>query len=218
MVVYKTTNLINGKQYIGSDSNNNPYYLGSGTSLILAIKKYGRKNFKKEIIIECDSYEEMRELEVYHIQINNAHTSSKFYNRSDKGHGQGCGELHWNYGKITNKETIQKKSKSMKGKTLHTPLSKEKISKGMKKQWVNNSNLKNRKLPLDKIGFKKPLYQLDLEGNLIKKWDFKKQAANELGFNSVSIGNVCNPNHIQKQYKGFIWKYELNSLGINESS
>ena len=49
MVIYCTTNLINGKKYIGSDTNNNPYYLGSGVSIIKAIKKYGRNNFKKEI-------------------------------------------------------------------------------------------------------------------------------------------------------------------------
>ena len=199
--------MISGKQYIGSDSNNNPNYLGGGTGLNLAIKKYGRKNFKKETIVECSSYKEMRELEEYHIKINKADTSNKFYNRSPIGQGCPPGELHWNYGKKQSKETAQKKSESMKGKVFHTPESKDGISKGMKKEWVNNPNMKNRKLPLDKIGFRKPLLQLDLDGNLIKIWDFKKQAAIELGFNMVCIGNVCNPNHIQKQYKGFIWKY-----------
>jgi len=48
MVIYKTTNLINGKQYIGSDSNNNPNYLGSGTFLIKAIKNMVNKILKKK--------------------------------------------------------------------------------------------------------------------------------------------------------------------------
>jgi len=30
MIIYKTTNLINKKIYIGQDSNNNQKYLGSG--------------------------------------------------------------------------------------------------------------------------------------------------------------------------------------------
>ena len=45
MVIYKTTNLINGKIYIGKDSNNNEHYIGSGVKLLKAIKKYGRSNF-----------------------------------------------------------------------------------------------------------------------------------------------------------------------------
>lgn len=33
MIIYKTTNIINGKIYIGQDSNNNPKYIGSGKIL-----------------------------------------------------------------------------------------------------------------------------------------------------------------------------------------
>ena len=50
MIIYKTTNLVNGKIYIGKDKNNNPSYLGSGKILKLAIKKYGKENFTKETI------------------------------------------------------------------------------------------------------------------------------------------------------------------------
>lgn len=58
MVVYLTTNMINGKQYIGLDKKNNPSYLGSGLMLKRAIKKYGRANFVKEILQECSSMQE----------------------------------------------------------------------------------------------------------------------------------------------------------------
>lgn len=50
MIIYKTTNLINGKIYIGKDKHNNSKYLGSGRRLIKAIQKYGRDFFLKEII------------------------------------------------------------------------------------------------------------------------------------------------------------------------
>lgn len=69
MVVYKTTNLINGKFYIGQDSKNNPKYLGSGKLLTLALKKYGKHNFKKEIIEECSSQKELNEKEIYWISF-----------------------------------------------------------------------------------------------------------------------------------------------------
>jgi hypothetical protein len=51
MVIYKTTNLINGKIYIGQDSNDNKNYLGSGLKLKRAIKKYSKENFIKEVIV-----------------------------------------------------------------------------------------------------------------------------------------------------------------------
>jgi len=68
MIIYKTTNLINSKIYIGQQSTNDINYLGSGKILKSAIKKYGEKNFKKEILEHCNSREELNEREVYWIE------------------------------------------------------------------------------------------------------------------------------------------------------
>jgi len=64
-LVYKITNLINKKIYIGVHKtiDKNDSYMGSGKGIKEAIKKYGRKNFKKTIIKECKNQEEMFELE-----------------------------------------------------------------------------------------------------------------------------------------------------------
>lgn len=67
MIVYKTTNLITGKIYIGQDSNNNPKYLGSGRLLKKSIKKYGKEHFKKEILETCESAKHLNERELYWI-------------------------------------------------------------------------------------------------------------------------------------------------------
>ena len=58
--IYVIQNMLNGKTYIGQrkcPKNKKPsedtHYLGSGYILKKAFKKYGRKNFKKEILEVC---------------------------------------------------------------------------------------------------------------------------------------------------------------------
>ena len=50
--IYKTTNLVNGKFYVGKHQTKNldDGYFGSGKLLVRAVKKYGIKNFTTEII------------------------------------------------------------------------------------------------------------------------------------------------------------------------
>lgn len=51
-IIYKTTNLINGKFYIGKHETTilNDGYLGSGKSISASIRKHGINNFKREIL------------------------------------------------------------------------------------------------------------------------------------------------------------------------
>ncbi len=64
--LYKTTNLINGKYYLGMHSTFNikDGYLGSGKILRYSIRKYGRENFNSEIIEFYDSREELANAEM----------------------------------------------------------------------------------------------------------------------------------------------------------
>jgi hypothetical protein len=86
MIIYKTTNLINGKYYIGKDHANDPNYLGSGGRLQKAIKKYGRKNFKKEIICHCKDLEDLAKTEK-EIVTEEICKDSMSYNIALGGHG-----------------------------------------------------------------------------------------------------------------------------------
>lgn len=45
-IIYKTTNLVNGKIYVGQTTRDDENYLGSGSVLLQAVKKYGRKKFQ----------------------------------------------------------------------------------------------------------------------------------------------------------------------------
>lgn len=89
MVIYKTTNLINGKIYVGQDSNNNPYYLGSGKLIKKALKAYGRENFKKEILCECDTRQQLDEKEKFWIKELNSINNEIGYNLAAGGQSGG---------------------------------------------------------------------------------------------------------------------------------
>lgn len=64
-IIYKTTNQINGKIYVGLHSTDKleDGYLGSGWVFKNALKKYGRKNFKRDIILVLSSRDEARNIE-----------------------------------------------------------------------------------------------------------------------------------------------------------
>ena len=67
MYIYKITNLVNGKIYVGQHSSNtNRYYMGSGSELKKAKKEFGTHNFKMEILEEYhgNSRKEFSELEI----------------------------------------------------------------------------------------------------------------------------------------------------------
>lgn len=91
-VIYKTTNLINGKIYVGQDKYNRRAYYGSGKLLKKSIKKYGKENFLKEILEYCDA-ESLNDREIFWIakldamnpEIGYNLTSGGNYNVSFKG-------------------------------------------------------------------------------------------------------------------------------------
>lgn len=84
--IYRTTNLINGKMYIGQHYGKlNDSYLGSGTLLKKALDKYGRNNFKKEILEICNNYEDLNLAERKWITRFNAVKSNQYYNIAEGG-------------------------------------------------------------------------------------------------------------------------------------
>ena len=64
--LYKTTNLINNKFYVGmhSTSNLEDGYLGSGLRLRRSIRKYGKENFKFDILEFFEDREKLIEAEI----------------------------------------------------------------------------------------------------------------------------------------------------------
>ena len=108
MIIYKITNLINGKIYIGQDSKNRNKYFGSGKIIKQAIKKNGRKNFSKDIIEYCKNKKELDEREKYWIKYYGSINPKIGYNITLGGEG--------NLGLKHTKETKKLFSKQRKGK------------------------------------------------------------------------------------------------------
>jgi hypothetical protein len=87
-LIYKITNKINGKIYIGKHQtkNLNDCYMGSGKRLSLAIQKYGIENFEKEILFQFDNEYDMnaKEAELVTREFVKEETN---YNICPGGHG-----------------------------------------------------------------------------------------------------------------------------------
>lgn len=91
MYVYETTNLVNGKKYIGVSvtKENSDNYLGSGVLLKRAIKKYSVESFIKIIIKEFESEKDARDYERNLIEKLNAINDENYYNLVAGGYGGG---------------------------------------------------------------------------------------------------------------------------------
>lgn len=136
MVVYIIINLVNGKKYIGKDSKNSKYYMGGGKIIKDAIKKYGKHNFKKEILEYCLDKKTLSEREKHWIEHFNAINSDFFYNILKGGEGgpgfpKGKPNVKWS------SDRVNKFKKTMKDFFENTENKKEweqKHLKGIKKQ------------------------------------------------------------------------------------
>lgn len=83
--IYLTTNKVNGKKYIGQHYGElDDSYLGSGVAFSRAVQKYGKENFKREIL-ELTTKEQVNEREQYYIALYNAFISDEFYNLTRGG-------------------------------------------------------------------------------------------------------------------------------------
>jgi len=230
MVIYLTTNLVNGERYIGKDSNNNPKYLGSGVLLKEDIKIYGKEKFKKEILEYCKTDEELTLQESYWIQHYNALLSDNFYNLVDFNSGWNINKLGAEKYKIllekisknstgiprifSNPELRNKKiSESTKGKLkpegFGDMVSKGKLGKKFSKEHCKNitKGKLGKKQPQSFLDKKyKPIIQLDKENNILHQYKSIEEACNINPQFKRSNISCCLIRHSKTAY-GFIWKY-----------
>jgi hypothetical protein len=182
--VYITTNLINKKYYFGKHQTNNleDNYLGSGIALTRAIKKYGKENFKKEILFIFDNERDMYLKEIELI-TENVVNDSMSYNINFGGEGG----MH-------SKQTKEKISKSHLGKVC-SPEHTKKLSEVLKRA---------SKISGEKRALKWAIQFPDGTMQIVKGL---KTFCKINNINSGNMFEVANGN--RKQHKGFkVSKYE----------
>jgi group I intron endonuclease len=127
--VYKTTNIINGKIYVGVHQTDdlNDTYLGSGIILNRAIKKYGRENFQREIVKMFDCLEDAYILES---EIVNQDFIARHdvYNKALGGNGGSILQNRKPFCGNHSEESKKKISRSKLGQT-HSDETKQQMSK-----------------------------------------------------------------------------------------
>lgn len=135
MIIYKITNKINGKIYVGQTINSLQrriaHYRGETDDrpIVNALQKYGMNNFIFEIIDKAASIEDLNEKEIFWIKKLNSTDRSIGYNIREGGANsplspetklklsiQRTGEQNPFYGKHHSSDFCEKKSKLMIGK------------------------------------------------------------------------------------------------------
>ena len=142
--IYKITNTINGKYYIGKSTfstyRDNSYY-GSGQAIKKAIRKYGKDVFIKEILDTCETEEEAYEKEKEWISKTLAFESSHGYNLTPGGKGFTSTQAKQVYSDFIDSLTEEERKSLQEKRTiaLQTPEIRNKISSASKRTHLNRT-------------------------------------------------------------------------------
>lgn len=215
--VYKITNKITGKVYIGiTNQGSGARYrhhwyesrIGEPSPIHRSMAKYGEDNFTLEIIDFADTYDELKEKEKYWIREYDSMNREKGYNLTEGGDGT--------FGKIHSEETKDKIRQKAIGRKASEE-TKKKMSESRKgkcsdKQKKHLINLQEQ--------CKVKVYQYSKTGEFIKEFNSMIEACNETGLNRDTIRKQLKnpPKNINDHRIKFLWKtiktetYSSNNL------
>lgn len=189
MIIYKITNLVNGKVYIGQTYHTlkgrwvkhlSAATHGGDSCVHKALRKYGVENFSMEEVVSCENRDTANFLEILFIHVFDS-LVPKGYNLTEGGYG-GLPSLETrvkmslsHLGKITPEEVKRKQSSSSKGK----PKSEEhsaNISKGRKGIKFSEEHIAN--LRASHLGKKQSEEQKRKKGESLRKYHNERKSRN----------------------------------------
>ncbi len=216
--IYKITNLVNNKIYIGEticeirvrwnqhkSTSFNPNSHSYNYHIHCAIRKYGIDNFKIEEIEQCADEERFKR-ETCYILLYESYKPEKGYNYVIEGEGASPYLTqdflnYWEKG-FRVKEIAEKIGchRATVSKRLHANgISDEEINKRFK-EYVSQRD-------------GKPVQQYSLTGQYIKTYPSTMSCKKD-GYQQSAISNVCR--QCQKSAYGYLWKYEDDERDIQE--
>ena len=216
--IYKVTNTINGKVYIGQTYRDVPtrwhehiyhsYNPNRGYNSILhsAIRKYGEDAFVVEIVEECET-ERLEERETFWI---------KEFGSAYGGYNSSLGGAGWH--KCSDEELLYwwGTGRSLVEMAEYVPLHPETISKHLRRLGVSHQEIKDRGNEKARHKKEKPVYQYGLDGKFIRGFPSLADAQQSIGGMRIKFS----PNTRMKSFCGYQWrKYKVDNIGaVSEKS
>lgn len=214
--VYKITNKLNNKVYIGITSKGisarwkdhlwNAEH-GCPFKLHNAIRKYGKENFAIELIDYCNSWNELTKKEKYYIAQYKSNEDEFGYNLTEGGDGT--------FGRLHSEETKEKIRQKAIGREVSEE-TRRKLSEagkvrteGREKYWSSGEVGKRAR---------KPILQYTKEGRFIKEFEGVNIAAKEIGVNATTIISALKHRNILASKRNpYIWIYKEEYPDIPET-
>lgn len=235
MIIYKITNKINHKVYIGQtiQSINKRWQKhiqcmknGDNRHLYQSMRSYGLNNFMIEQIDSASSLDELNKKEKYWVDYYNAKNNLYGYNNMDGGvanpmNFSNIKEKH-DY-KMRTPETREKISISMKKLREEKGFS-ESTRKKISEKLKGNQHFKGKKRTKEAIektaqSLRKSVYCIDISGNILASFDSVKSAAlwwverDFCGSNYRYICNKIKDSYLKNKYiKNIKWVYKLKCV------
>ena len=205
--VYKITNKVNGKMYIGGSTNLKlrkidhfkPYRINRLRHLPIyeAMLEHGRENFEFEVI-ERTTEEDLNTREEYYIDK---------YNTVEDGYNVVRTALNVHDEEFSKVNADRLRERNLKN--WQDPEYREHITNSSREyqKTVPYEKRLNAIKGLNKYtdSIKKSIGQYDKQGNLIATFDGMREAGRQTGIQHTSIGKVANGD--RKSAGGFVWKY-----------
>lgn len=204
--IYKITNQVNGKCYIGQSHNINERWVKHRSRayqindinydcyFYRAIRKYGLEHFSFEILEECSS-EELSKREMYYISFYDSFNPEHGYNMTMGGEGRLVQDRNrvlelWNQGCIIGDiaKIISGSRNTVKQILQEFDIDYESENKN---RWIKKKS--------------RSIEQYDEMKNLINIWSSAREAERELHIDHTAISDCCN--YIRKFAGGYIWRY-----------